>query len=289
MDRLADGPQMIGGAAMDLYAMDCERLEREGIVMRCGLTPTDIMHIRGDYSAFDAEASRLAARYFLRVLPERVDDQPCMDALCNEAYDLVKRRLFENLARVFIESTYPGLCPDGLGEQLRAFIAHRWEHRGEPEPQGFFSLKLDAQAALIGIGAPTHIFLPEVARALGVRCVIPKHSGVANAVGAAMAQVAAKVTVEVSPVYTSEGVDGYGVHGPGVNEKYDDYDAAVEAAKAAAKRLAIAEAVRRGASGLTDARVTVDDRVARTRAGSELRLGASLTAVALGHPDSALL
>jgi len=288
MELLADGPQMIGGAAMDMYDMGSERLEREGLVMRCGLTPTDVMHIRGDYSAFDAEASRLAARFFLRSLPERVDDQPCMDALCEEAYDLVKRRLFENIARVFIEASYPGLCPDGLDGQLRAFIAHRWENRNAPEPEGFFNLRLDAQAALIGIGAPTHIFLPEVAQALGVRCVIPEHSGVANAVGAAMAQVAAKVTLEVSPIYTSEGVDGFGVHGPGVNERYDDYDCALEAAKAAAERIAIAEAVRRGASGPLDAKVTVNERMSRTRAGSELKLGTSVMAAALGHTDSAL-
>ena len=36
--------------------------------MRCGLTPTDIMHIKGDFSVYDTEASRLAAQFVLKCL-----------------------------------------------------------------------------------------------------------------------------------------------------------------------------------------------------------------------------
>jgi len=280
IERLQNGPQMVGGEALSIYGADSERLEREGIVMRCGLTPTDFMHIRGDYSAFDAEASRTAARYFLRALPQYRDDAQSMSALCDQVYDLVKRRLYENILRVFIEVSYPEICAGGIDGQLQAFIARSWEMRGEPEAQGFFNLRLDAQASLIGIGAPTHLFLPEVARALGVECVVPEHSEVANATGAAAANVTAQAEVEVHPVYTSEGVDGWMVHAPGVNERYDEYEQAVSAARVAAERLAREEARRRGAMGELAVEISAADRTTQTKTGAELRLGAIITATA---------
>lgn len=280
ISRLADGPKMIGGTELDIYGLDSERLEREGIVMRCGLTPTDVMHIRGDYAGFDAEASRLAARYFLRVLPYYRDDAASMDGLCDEVYELVKRRLFENIARVLLEASYPELLPDGVGDQLKAFISDRWLRRNEPVDGSFFNLKLDAAASLIGIGAPTHIFLPDVAKALGVECVIPEHSEVANAVGAVVSRVTATVTVEVHPIYSSEGIDGYGIHAADVNERYDTYEEALEAAAEAAKRLAVAEARRRGAEGELVAEARLNHRVGYTKSGSEVKLGATLTGTA---------
>lgn len=282
-DMLADGPLMIGGDEFRNYAPDSARLEAEGIVMRCGLTPTDIMHIRGDYDGFDAEASRLAAKYFLRSLPEYLDNEVWMEKLCDSVYEMVTRRLFENLARVLIESTYPEICKNGVGEQLEMLIAQKWEKRDEAEDAPFFSLRLDANAALIGIGAPTHLFLPEAARALGVRCVIPEHSEVANAVGAVVADVTARVAVEVHPVYTSEGVDGYAIHAAGVNERFDDWETALAAAQEMAKRLAVEEARRRGAMGDLAAEATVSHRKSHTRAGAEIRLGAEVVGTATGR------
>ena len=51
----------------------------------------------------------------------------------------------------------------------------------------------------MGIGAPIHIFLPDVAKALGTDCFIPENAGVANAVGAIVGNVAAAVEVEIRP------------------------------------------------------------------------------------------
>ncbi|MBQ9952176.1 MAG: hydantoinase/oxoprolinase family protein [Clostridia bacterium] len=283
MDALADSPKMLGGAALDMYALDSERLEREGVVMRCGLTPTDAMHIRGDYAQFDAEAARLAGRYFLRAMPNYRDDEACLSALCEEIYELAKRRLFENLARVFIEAGYPEIFSGGLDGQMKALIEWKWEHRHEPESRSFFNLKLDAFAALVGIGAPVHLFLPDVAKALGVECVIPESAAVANAVGAAAASVTAQVAVEVHPVYSSEGVDGFSIHAAGVNEMYESYEEALDAAGQAAMRLAEKEAHRRGAMGELSVRAERNERTGMSKTGSQVRLGAEVVGIAIGR------
>ena len=277
---LESGPQMIGGSVLDMYTLNSERLEREGIIMRCGLTPTDIMHVRGDYAAFDAEASALAARYFLRVLPAYEDNEGGMAAFCEDAYEQVKRRLFENIARVFVETEYPELCKNGIGEQFRALIAHKWEHRNDPAGDGFFNIGLHTSASLIGLGAPTHIFLPDVARALGANCIIPEHSEVANAIGAAVADVVAQVSVEIRTNYSGDGLVDYSVHASGVHEVFEEYDDALETAHVIARRMAVEEAVKRGATGEPEVEISVERHTSHSREGSEIDLGTFVVACA---------
>ena len=278
IDRLEGGPQMIGGSALNLYSLESERLEREGVIMRCGLTPTDIMHIRGDYAAFDTRASNLAARYFLRVLPHYRENEENMNVLCEEVYTLVKQRLFENIARVLLETTYPDICADGIGPQWTALITRRWAHRGEPEDRSFFACTLDVSAALIGIGAPTHLFLPDVAKALGAQCILPEHGSVANALGAIAADVAAQASVEIRPCSDPQNPDGYFLYAADVTREYPSYAAALEAARVEAKRLAQAQARAHGATGALDVDVQIHANSCRTRYGDTVDLGAVVTA-----------
>jgi len=280
MDTLADGPQMIGGDVLDMYSLDSERLESAGIVMRCGFTPTDAMHIAGDYNCFDAEASRLAALYFRRVLPEYENVEAGERAFCETVYDLVKRRLFENIARVFIEAAYPSMCRNELGDQLKKLIAEKWERRSEPKDEQFFELALNVSAPLIGLGAPTHIFLPDVAKALGTSCIIPDHSEVANAVGAAVAEISVQVSAEIRPDYSQDGIDGFTVHAFDLNEYCESYEAAVETARAAVEKLAEAEARRRGAVGNLEISTEIQARHSRSREGIQIDLGTFVAATA---------
>ena len=282
IDALRGGPQMLGGDALNTYRLDSERLEREGVVMRCGLTPTDIMHIRGDYAEFDGEASVLTARYFLRVLPDEEDTPDGLISFCDKVYELVRRRLFQNIARVLIESTYPQLCAGGIGEMLTELIDRKWETRDDPDDDSFFSLRLDARAALVGIGAPIHLFLPEVARALGMRCVIPDHSDVANAVGAAAADVGAYAEVVIRSGVSADGEYGCTVHAADRILRFEEYDQALEAAKEAAAELAMSEARRRGATGELTVRTDVVERRAQDRYGAAVDLGTTVIAEARG-------
>ncbi|MBQ4088247.1 MAG: hydantoinase/oxoprolinase family protein [Clostridia bacterium] len=279
--QLADGPQMIGGGVLDYYGRNSERLEKEGIVMRCGLTPTDIMHIRGDYNVFDADASRLAARCFLRSLIGYTDGDEDLNRLCDDIYTMVKRRLFENIARVFITSAYSKACNKGIGDQLNGIIAHMWENR-DAAP-GFFQLKPSTNAALIGTGAPTHIFLPDVAKALGVMCIIPENSEVANAVGAVVADVSARAVVNIRQEYTYEGNPCWILTAPGMRLQQPKYESAIAEATRIAEQMAGEEARRRGAMG----ELTVTSEVARHRGtdrdGASIDLGTDVIARATGR------
>jgi N-methylhydantoinase A/oxoprolinase/acetone carboxylase beta subunit len=281
MEQLADGPQMIGGGVLDSYGRDSERLEKEGVVMRCGLTPTDIMHIRGDYAVFDADAARLAARCFLRSLIDYSDGDESMMKFCDDVYAMVKRRMFENIARVFIASAYPNACRKGIGDQLNAIIAHMWENKGCED--GFFALKPSTNAVLIGTGAPTHIFLPDVAAALGIKCIIPENSEVANAVGAVVADVSARAVVNIRAEYTYEGNRCWILTAPGMRKQQAKYEEAIAEATCIAEKMAADEARRRGAMGELNITSYVDEHRGADRDGSLVDLGTDVIARATGR------
>ncbi|MBQ9068515.1 MAG: hydantoinase/oxoprolinase family protein [Eggerthellaceae bacterium] len=133
-----------------------------------------------------------------------------------------------------------------------------------------FSLLPHTEAVLIGIGAPTHVFLPYAAQALGAQWAVPEHAEVANAVGAACAQVMVNVKVRVKPVRGAYGIiEGYRIFSSEEStfvpaEKLDDADGTAEQkakqmARDAARRIVQAEAQRRGTSSGVDCAITEEE------------------------------
>lgn len=244
--QLREGPVMLGGGRIDPYGLRCGRLEDEGIIMRCGMTPTDIMHIRGDFDSFDREASRLGARYLLRALRGYQDTEQDLQRLCGDVYDMVCGKLYENLVRILLQNQYPQLGK-GLDGQLEMLIREGWEKR--KEAPGFFRLGFQAQASLVGIGAPIHVFLPAVAEALGVPCILPEHGEVANAVGAVVSNITAVATAEITPSYDDNSSDLCIVRAKGVCRGFADREEALEFAGDIAGDQALAAARAQGATG----------------------------------------
>ena len=251
VEALKKGPVMLGTLKdmtdIDLYRLDSERLEMEGVVMRCGLTPTDFMHIKGDYNEYDSEASKLAARYLLGRL-EREDTPKELCALADEVYDLVEGYLYENLLRILLGQQYPDKFSQSLDPQMEFIIRESWSKRGNGE-KTIFNYALGTKAALVGIGAPTHVFLPSVAKALGTKCVMPENAEVANAIGALRADIDAIARVEVSRCVEGSGKTYYIVHTPSGSRRFDDSNEAIDKAKEASAEAALKEARARGALG----------------------------------------
>ena len=250
IDVLEKGPLLLENmereAGLDLYGFSTERLESEGIIMRCGLTPTDFMHIRGDYSEYDREASVLAARYLLAALG-REDTQAELMRLCDEVYDAVEERMYCNLVHVLLRQRFPGTFEGTLEPQTEYMIHRCWKER-DSAVNVFISQLFRTGMTLVGVGAPIHLFLPEVARALGAACILPEHHDVANAIGALQAQLNAAVRVEISQMQGGSGIY-YIAHLPTGSVRYKDAESAMDAAKKAAAKKAVEEARRRGAVG----------------------------------------
>ena len=129
---------------------------------------------------------------------------------------------------------------------------------------------------LLGMGAPAHVFLPEVARALGTRCILPEHAEIGNAIGAVMAELIARASVTLTQ--WDEGGLTWLVHTPDGSVRFEDLDAAKALACERASAAALREAYLRGAEGELKAQIICQGNSHDGRATESLTYGGTVTA-----------
>ena len=254
IEILREGPLLLYSDRAAITGLKLQQLEDEGVVMRCGFTPTDAMHLRGDFDVFDVEASRLGAQCILKSYrgKQASEDENEIRKLVDEVYDLAEFRLFEQALGVFSQDMFWPKGTTELDSQMHELAKIAWLRRHDNESHAF-GVRFSGDARFIGIGAPTHVFLEEAASALNVPYVIPEHAEVANAIGAAASRVVVETTVRVNPIRESSGVVSYyQVCGNEETLSFEEVERALEAARDLVRKQSFAEARRRGAVGELD-------------------------------------
>ncbi|UWP61015.1 hydantoinase/oxoprolinase family protein [Ruminococcus gauvreauii] len=118
---------------------------------KSGLTPTDILHVTGEYVQWESSSSVRG----IEVFAQKAAAGAGIPAL--QAAQKLRGKIVEKLAKYCRESV------DVFGNA---------------------NIRI-----LVGAGAPAPVWLRDAAARLGMRCDIPEHAGVANAVGAAVGQI----------------------------------------------------------------------------------------------------
>lgn len=285
IEKVRNAPVMLGSGELDLYNLKSERLEDEGIIMRCGLTPTDIMHIKGDFCQHDNAVSILGVRYLLGNLPGYNDTKIDLVRFCDDIYNLVYAKLYENILRILLINKHPKLFEKGISEQLLKLIRQSFKEH-DKGIKGLLGFNFFTPATLIGIGAPTHIFLPFVAKVLGTDCIIPEHAEVANALGAIIADISATAVIKISPNYTVAGNAGYTVYTADGGKLFAELNDAIDFAKEMASETAISDAKKRGALGELTVSVVVNPKSAYSKDGAFIDLGTTVEARATGRVNN---
>lgn len=195
LDELAKSMNMISA-----HALPTERLEGSGLVQRCGLTPTDILHVNGQFEKWPPDAARWMVRLMARV------SGMTPEVFCNHVLDQFEKELAmelfkKQLARdVRIDKGANSALADHLMECILS---------GDKER---YSIKATLAYPVIGIGAPTHFFLPNAGKRLNTEVIIPEDADVANALGAISSHIRIKQTVTIRPGDTGgfqvDGIDG---------------------------------------------------------------------------------
>jgi len=269
IEALQDGPLIFAEAAAAVgispYVFKFQRLEDEGVIIRCGITPTDVMHLYGDYTDYDREASRLGVLYLSYALRMPFED------ICARIYEMAKERLYTNLVRILLkyetgedvsESDRKAL------EKLTNFIFTGKQDRR------FLTPDFHAETSLIGIGAPTKIFMEDVAEKLHAEADFPPYAMVANAIGAAVGSVVSEYVVRVEAGGPKSGMEGYVVTGGEKVETFEYYGDAVKRAKELAEERACARARAQGAGGGLSCEVKVyEDYYDAAGEGTRLFMG----------------
>ena len=233
------------------------RLLDQGIIMKSGLTPTDMMVIKGEFNIYSPDAALAAIESMkknIRLSPAEVPD---------EVYRMVEKKMYMNLGRILIGQQYPGKKGKMTPEERDLFLGWCYEQAEErlanPDSCWDLRLALSTDMPLIGVGAPIHIFLPKVACLLGTRAVIPSHAGVANALGAIASRIITRVSVRVKAEYTFGVLDGYAIFDEEGRHLIKEYPEALDFAEKLARRLVLEKSRKAGASENPEVVITRDE------------------------------
>ena len=272
-ERLCQGPVDLEAANMhdrDL-ARAVARLERKGLAIYTGFTPSDAAHVLGMSDHWSAEAAVCAARIWARQMRHMygLGKWPLGDAVA-PARDVVAK-VTDTICQKLIEA---GLNDAGqmteanagkvatlltamaLGRNRSGSVASARPADADLQ-QPVFALQFSPDLPLVGVGAPAGSYYPAVARGLGVQLVVPPHAHVANAVGAVLGQVAQRVHMTVTqPVRGT-----FKVFTPAGPVDFRVLDEALTHARALAADEARARALAAGAAAVALSFGQLDNRV----------------------------
>ncbi len=226
--------------------LNLSQLEERGIVQRCGLTPSDLLHVEGKLSLWDCEASHWAFRILAKVIRMKEEDLA----------RLVREKITQAIS---LQVLNKALQPDGPGASLPGCrvcsdllnLLFRTSAGSGP------SLQIKLGKKLVAIGAPVKSFLPPVAQALGTQVLIPPHAEVGNALGAVIGIFNKTIEIWIKPTSAESLREGYSVHLPNEKAFFERLEQAKAYAVQKGKLLAEKEAKKAGAEKI---RIEVSDR-----------------------------
>ena len=238
----------IAGTQLALGAID--RLIARGLLTLAAFTPTDALHVTGDFTEFDHDAAMLGARLMAR--QKNGMGQPVAES----EVDLARQTLAELHRRSGLALMDAALAHDGAGEaqaSTNPLLAGLYRPVADATT-GLVDLSLGLRTGLVALGASAGTHYPHVARMMGVDLTVPDHADVAGAVGAAAGTVRQRVVISV----TQPAEGRFRIHLPDGPKDLGEMEAALDVARDAAGALATSRAKQAGAGKVS---VTLNEDV----------------------------
>lgn len=277
LDVLGDGamPRSRLAARLGLASprlLNTRRMEDRGVLARAALTPTDLLHYTGEFTAWNVDVARAAVEAFARLYGCAAAEVPTL------VWEQIGRKLG---LMVIAEEFGRRTALEQAAEECEALAAvlTRILSVDDDAP---LSLTPSYGRPVTGIGAPAAAFLPPLSSRLGAEVIVPEHAEVANAVGAIISHVAASEVVAVRP---SE-YDAFTVYAPGGRREFESLADAASFAAEEASRIARERALAAGAHR-PRVEVELDRRLGRLSTGEEQIIEVSVRATAVGYPAAA--
>ncbi|MCK8817942.1 hydantoinase/oxoprolinase family protein [Natroniella sulfidigena] len=244
IELLESGPKSLAQLKKELELINLqflgvERLERLEVIKRIGLTPTDILHVLGEYTHWSQEAAQLGyellflelknkLRYRLAVGEANLEAERFAIELKNKVVKKVAREVGLQLVRQNSKvSQY-----DNLGEVI--------EHSFDKFER--FNWDFQLEIPIVTIGAPAQAYLQHLSQYLTAEIIVPQDYEVANAVGAAVAKVIVNEELLIKKVEGS-----YILYYSQGREKFSGLNEALTAAQELGKKKVLEQAEISGA------------------------------------------
>ena len=241
-----------------------DRLIEQGLVMLSCFTPTDAVHVLGQFDGFDSKAAWLGAELLARqksgagemlAKDGRAAAQMVIDALTSQsAVALMDAALADDRLAVKgagqIKNAETSITLDQINYPVSSCAVLRntlteTQASAASETKSAVQIALKLSLPLVALGASAATYYPTIARRLGAELIIPDHASVAGAVGAAIGAVRQRVAVLITQ--PSDGV--FRVHLAEGLQDVKDRKEALTLARTAAETGARARARSAGATG----------------------------------------
>lgn len=275
LDIIADQPHCLYAIAslanVAPYILDyylTRRLIESGIVCRISITPTDILHVLGEYTLWSREASELG----VTLLASQMGISP--EELVKKAEEQIVKDISIDLLQSLV-----GMQGEhfSIKDNMNNIFVKRMLEIGSNE---FFECNISISTPVVGVGAPVKAWLPKAGDRLKMVIDIPDHADVANAFGAATANIVEIVDVIIKPIW---GGAGFGVHLPWELKVFDILEEAVTYATDAAQDWARNQLLK---SGAQEPKVSASrkDIIAYCNYGVDFYVETEVQVVAVGNP-----
>ncbi|MBE0699858.1 MAG: hypothetical protein IH586_23280, partial [Anaerolineaceae bacterium] len=225
--------------AVSAIQIDGAQLLRQDIIARAGLTPTDLLHVTGEYAPWDREVAELAVEAVARMLGMSAEG----------LIQAVRQRMTQKIVAEIIHfvSGYPVPEENEVTQPGKGSLSRWLFEENLNGTDAFLGCSFQLKVPIVGIGAPAKAFLAPAAKALGCEVIYPPHYEIANAVGTVVGNVLVHKDFEVIPQVEGQVVVGYLAHTGGTQRCFEHASEAVAFARKEAGEQALKEAIAAGA------------------------------------------
>lgn len=259
------------------------RLERKGLAIYSGFTPSDAAHVLGLSAHWSRDAAVFGARIWARQMRHLygLGTWTLGDAVApsRQVVDLVIATISQKLIEAGLNDA--GHMNEANAGRVAALLTQLALSQGQAAAgaHALFKLQFAPDLPLVAVGAPAASYYPEVARGLGIELVLPPFGEVANAVGSVFGRVSQRVHMTVTqPV---RGV--YRVFTPDGPRDFAALDDALALARDLAAGEAHLRALQAGAAQV-DVRFAQSDNSVSNDIDGHMFFEAIVTAIASGPP-----
>ncbi len=257
-----DATAILGLPSISLLPLS--RLEKCGAIRRSALTPTDLMHVTGEFKRWSSDAAKRALEIFSAMYGRPAE------MVLDVAMRAVTRRLFEEIVRR--EISYEDRNIQKIPEDWQ-FVMDKAFSPGESG----LDINFDMKRPVVAIGAPAAALLPPVSRHMDVEIIVPDHADVANAIGAIASEIVVREEILIRPGELSN----YVLHGECERIEYSELEKATQKAVEITRQRARQRALDSGAIA-PEVTVVKNDGVGSAADGASVFLERRVVAIATG-------
>ncbi len=214
-DRIGDFPTSLNDIFWEtqktIYPGLLDPLIRKRLIQAIGFTPTDALHVLGEYTSWDREASKVGAKLLERYT------QTDHIKLCKQIKQDVARNMALNLMS-FVLKDVPSQ------EIEKILLSDRFTQ---------FRMKIP----VVLIGGPVVAYLEELKQILDADIIVPEYAEVGNAVGAVVGKGIKRIEILIKSTYTKDRKRLILLFSPQGRETFGTYPEALEYAETLGRKL----------------------------------------------------